>query len=61
MPVTSVALQEVPTQAVNEEMKVAERQMQVAFVAGHPLPPIAFKAQVSYIHQVRWDCKILDK
>jgi hypothetical protein len=45
----SVALQEVPTQAPYDSIKVGERQMQVVFVTGQPLPPMAFAAQVTCI------------
>jgi hypothetical protein len=43
----SVALQEVPTQAPYDEMKVGERQMQVVFETRQPLPPMAPRAQVT--------------
>jgi hypothetical protein len=41
-------LQDVPTQEVNEEMKVGERQMQVVFEAGQLVLVRAFSAQVNY-------------
>ena len=45
----SVALQELPTQAVYDEMKGGERQRQVVFETTQPLPLMEFRAQFACI------------